>query len=190
MRRLCGNCEQPILQPPVSRVHAKGLAAAQRWIPNQVLNEDIEALFLFLSSKSTLQILVRCQKKPIAKKFFLTLCIALMTWGMDFYEWWFIYYEWFLFLVFLGAQLLLSENAHGEDDSLDLVLKLNSFVTISELISGSQFFLVFFCFPFLKMMLWERESWNKIFIPSSTNFLKNFVIYTVIKRYALICFCR
>lgn len=113
------------------------------------------------------------------------------TQGMDFYEWWFIYYEWFLFLVFLGTQLLLSENAHGEDDNLDLVLKLKSFVTISELISGSQFFCgFFFFFPFLKTMLWERESWNKICIPSSTNFLKNSVIYTVIKRYALICFCR
>lgn len=54
-----------------------------------------------------------------------------------------------MFLVFLGAQLLLSENAHGEDDTLDLVLKLNSFVTISELISGSQFFVGFF-FSFFK----------------------------------------
>lgn len=81
---------------------------------------------------------------------------------------------------------MLSEHAHGEDDSLDLVLKLNSFVTISKLISGSQFFVFFF---FFKTMLLERESWNKICIPSSTNFFLNFVIHTVIKRSALICFC-
>ena len=110
------------------------------------------------------------KRNLLPRSFFSLVCIALMTWGMDFYEWWFIYYEWLLFLVFLGAQLLLSENAHGEDDTLDLVLKLNSFVTISELISGSQFFVGFFFFPFLKTMLWERESWNKICIPSSTNF--------------------
>lgn len=56
-----------------------------------------------------------------------------------------------MFLVFLGTQLLLSEHAHGEDDNLDLVLKLNSFVTISKLISGPQFFVFFFSFfPFLK----------------------------------------
>ena len=48
---------------------------------------------------------------------------------------------------------MLSEHAYGEDDNLDLVLKLNSFVTISKLISGSQFFVVFFLwffFSFLK----------------------------------------
>lgn len=81
---------------------------------------------------------------------------------------------------------MLSEHAHGEDDNLDLVLKLNSFVTISKLISGSQFFVFFF--SFLKNDV-IRKSWNKICIPSSTNFFLNFVIYTVTKRYALICFC-
>ena len=48
---------------------------------------------------------------------------------------------------------MLSEHAYGEDDNLDLVLKLNSFVTISKLISGSQFFVFFFLwffFSFLK----------------------------------------
>lgn len=70
-----------------------------------------------------------------------------------------------MFLVFLGAQLLLSENAHGEDDSLDLVLKLNSFVTISELISGSQFFLVFFLFSLFKNDVMRKRKLEQNFHP-------------------------
>lgn len=46
--------------------------------------------------------------------------------------------------------LLLSENAHSKDDNINLVLMLNSFVTISKSISGSQ---LFFSFLFLKYVL-------------------------------------
>lgn len=59
--------------------------------------------------------------------------------------------------MFLGTQLLLSENAHGEDDNLDLVLQLKSFVTISELISGSQFFCGFFFSFFKNDVMRKRE---------------------------------